>query len=139
MSVTPASMECLVISGRSGSGKSTALQALEDLGFYCVDNMPLVLLPALLEQLQKDRRILHLAIGIDARNLPEQLAHFSHTLATLRTKASCRVLYLDAVDSVLLQRFDAPRRSHPLSNDRLSMREAIEQNGRATRRERSCQ
>lgn len=126
MTDTRALMECLVISGRSGSGKSTALQALEDLGFYCVDNMPLVLLPALLEQLQQDQHILHLAIGIDARNLPEQLAHFSDTLAALKHKANCRVLYLDAVDSVLLQRFDATRRRHPLSNDRLSLPEAIE-------------
>lgn len=126
MSVTPAPMECLIISGRSGSGKSTALQALEDLGFYCVDNMPLMLLPALLEQLQQDQRLQHLAIGVDARNLPGQLAHFGDTLATLKQKAACRVLYLDAGDAVLLQRFDATRRRHPLSSDRLSLPEAIE-------------
>src|SRR5690606_29577075 len=126
MGATSLPMECLVISGRSGSGKSTALQALEDLGYYCVDNMPLLLLPDLLEQLQQDSRIRHLAIGIDARNLPEQLAHFGSTLTALKARANCRVLYLDATDNVLLQRFDATRRRHPLSNDRLSLPEAIE-------------
>lgn len=120
-------MECLIISGRSGSGKSTALQSLEDSGYYCVDNMPLVLLPDLLKQLHKDPQIRQLAIGIDARNLPGQLQHFDATLQALRQQdCLSRVLYLDASHEVLLQRFKATRRRHPLSNAERSLPEAID-------------
>ncbi len=118
--------QCLIISGRSGSGKSTALQALEDLGYYCVDNMPLRLLPDLINQLQQDGALHNLAVGIDARNLSTQLEHFQQVLSDIKaTGQALRVLYLDANDSILLQRFGATRRRHPLSDDTLSLPAAI--------------
>lgn len=119
--------QCLIVSGRSGSGKSTALQALEDLGYYCVDNMPLILLPELISHLQQQMHVRRVAIGIDARNLPEQLAHFKQTLGLIKDRGiPFNVIYLDADNKVLLQRFDATRRRHPLSNNQRSLSEAIE-------------
>lgn len=123
--------QCLIISGRSGSGKSTALQSLEDLGYYCVDNMPLVLLPTLLDQLMGQQQLTRVAIGVDARNQPEQLAGFDNTLSHLnQQKIPFQVIYLDASDRVLLQRYDATRRKHPLSNHDRSLAEAIEYESR---------
>ena len=64
-------MELVLISGRSGSGKTTALQVLEDLGYYCVDNLPLGLLTTLVDQLHtRSQTTSNIAVGIDARNLP---------------------------------------------------------------------
>lgn len=121
------SFQCLIVSGRSGSGKSTALQALEDLGYYCVDNMPLILLPDLISHLQQQMYVERVAIGIDARNLPEQLVHFKETLSTIKSREiAFNVIYLDADNKVLLQRFDATRRKHPLSSGQRSLSEAIE-------------
>lgn len=125
-----ATLECLIVSGRSGSGKSTALQALEDLGYYCVDNMPIRLLPGLIGQFLAEPHVHKLAVGIDARNLAGQLTHFSEVLTTLRDQGILlNILYLDANDSVLLQRYDATRRRHPLSHGDLSLAEAIEHEG----------
>lgn len=125
---TPSPLECLIVSGRSGSGKSTALQALEDLGYYCVDNMPVRLLPGLLGQFLAEPHVHKLAVGIDVRNLAGQLDHFAEVLATLREQGILlHVLYLDANAAVLLQRFDATRRRHPLSHSGdMSLPEAIE-------------
>lgn len=120
-------LECLIISGRSGSGKSTALQALEDMGYYCVDNMPLPLLPDLLAQFTKDASIRRIAVGIDARNLPHQLQSFDQVVSKVKQSGNtCHVLYLDASDQVLQQRFDATRRRHPLSSQQRSLSEAIQ-------------
>lgn len=120
-------MRLVILSGRSGSGKSTALQALEDLGYYCVDNMPLGLMPTLAAQLQQEEHhIDRIAVGIDARNLPSQLSRFASLLERVRDlEIQCEIIYLDADDHTLLKRFSATRRKHPLSNDNMTLPEAI--------------
>jgi UPF0042 nucleotide-binding protein len=123
-------MRLVILSGRSGSGKSTALQALEDLGFYCIDNLPVSLLPALMEQLQQqpmeDKK--GIAISIDARNTPRGLGLFpSIYQQQIKPPIECDILYLDASPSTLLKRFSSTRRRHPLSNDEKGLKQAIEQ------------
>ena len=124
-------MKLLILSGRSGSGKTTALQALEDLGFYCVDNLPLGLLPTLATQLREENHdIKRVAVGIDARNLRSQLPCFSDILAQVKEQGvDCEVIYLDAPHETLLNRFSATRRRHPLSDQNMSLAEAIEHEG----------
>jgi RNase adapter protein RapZ len=121
-------MKLIILSGRSGSGKTTALQALEDLGHYCVDNLPLGLLPILTEKLQREEHYVdRIAVGIDARNLPHQLSDFPTILEQVKAlNMACEVVFLDADDDTLLKRFSATRRKHPLSNDNLSLVEAID-------------
>lgn len=125
-------MKLVILSGRSGSGKSTALQALEDLGHYCVDNMPLGLLPTLASQLQQEEHhIDRIAVGIDARNLPSQLSRFPELLEQVRAlNIPCEIIFLDADDVTLLKRFSATRRKHPLSNDNMTLPESIDHEGK---------
>lgn len=124
----------VIISGRSGSGKSAALNVLEDLGFYCIDNLPLGLLPALAEQQQqpphteKDNTSLHkLAISIDARNVAQDINQFPKIINQIKqSHFKPEVLYLDANKETLMQRFSSTRRKHPLTNSDTSLDEAIE-------------
>jgi len=120
-------MQFIIISGRSGSGKTTALQVLEDLSFYCVDNLPLALLPSLAEQIQQQEKPLeNIAVGIDARNFASQLKTFSNIYQQLlELSIDCKIIFLDSNDEVLLRRFNASRRKHPLSNEAVSLKEAI--------------
>lgn len=125
-------MQLVIVSGRSGSGKTTALHVLEDMGYYCVDNLPLTLLPELADTL-KNRSggaVTHLAIGVDARNVPGDLESFRNVLDEMTqrdvTSGSTVTIYLDARDDVLLARFSATRRRHPLSSKSCSLQEAIE-------------
>lgn len=121
-------MRLVIISGRSGSGKSTALQALEDAGFYCVDNLPVALLPSLAASLEADEtaRMTRVAVGIDARNVRGQLEHFPEMLQALKPHVdSCETLFLDAGDETLLKRFSATRRRHPLSGEGIPLGEAL--------------
>lgn len=121
-------MRLVIISGRSGSGKSSALHVLEDQGFYCIDNLPVALLPALVEQTEHEERLAKVAVSIDARNLPHSFTHIHEILHQLpHEEYHLDVVYLDAVDEVLLQRFSATRRKHPLTGPDLSLAEAIEQ------------
>ncbi|MXR31794.1 RapZ family nucleotide-binding protein [Pseudomonas sp. PICF6] len=121
-------MRMIIVSGRSGSGKSTALNVLEDSGYYCIDNLPAGLLPELAE-----RALIHtelaqplVAVSIDARNLPSHLSRFPELLAEVRNRhIQCDVLYLDADEETLLKRFSETRRRHPLSNASRSLAEAI--------------
>ena len=122
--------QLIIISGRSGSGKTTALQALEDIGFYCVDNLPAQLIPELTHSLINSNQhgIQSIAVGIDARNVPEQLTQLPQIIDSLKKlNISTQVVYLDSNDSVLLQRFSATRRKHPLSDKEISLAEAIEE------------
>jgi UPF0042 nucleotide-binding protein len=124
-------MRLVVVSGRSGSGKSTALQVLEDTGFYCVDNLPVALLPALAAQLSSEGNLKRAAVGIDARNVPGQLERFPQLLRELESNGDgCEIIYLDADDDTLLKRFSATRRKHPLSTDSIPLAEALEQERR---------
>lgn len=121
-------MKLTIVSGRSGSGKTTALQALEDQGYYCVDNLPAGMLPALAGQLcDDDVNIEYAAVGIDARNLPAQLLAFDTILDKLDgEKVISEIVFLDADDHTLLKRFSATRRRHPLGTDQRSLADAIE-------------
>ncbi|WP_372830793.1 RNase adapter RapZ [Pontibacterium sp.] len=123
-------MKLVVISGRSGSGKSTALQALEDIGFYCIDNLPATLLPSLVAQMTSDpQHPEHIAISIDARNLLSNLAQLPTILEALKKdeqEAHYEVLYLDASEATLLKRYSSTRRKHPLSDDNRGLLESIQ-------------
>jgi len=120
----------VIISGRSGSGKSTALQALEDLGHYCVDNLPLALLPTFGEILSAEQHhVTHAAVGIDARNLPHQLPRFVEIVNQVRNQWSVEVIFLDADRDILLRRFNATRRKHPLGHHGVPLSEAIDNEG----------
>jgi UPF0042 nucleotide-binding protein len=122
-------MRLVIVSGRSGSGKSTALDVLEDHGFYCIDNLPAGLLPELAERTLLHTELLEpqVAVSIDARNLPSQLQRFPELLTEARNRhIKCDVLYLDADHDTLLKRFSETRRRHPLTNDNRSLAEAIQ-------------
>lgn len=111
-------MELLVVTGLSGAGKSTCLRALEDLGYYCVDNLPVPMLPALVQIKAPDpltgegpRR---LAIGVDAR-ANEHLHAFANVRELLLAAGhSIEVLFLEAPDAVIVRRFSETRRRHPM-------------------------
>jgi UPF0042 nucleotide-binding protein len=120
-------MQLVIVSGRSGSGKTTALHLLEDMGYYCVDNLPLALLPQLADNLRGRPEVSHLAIGIDARNAPADLGQFDEVLHGVEMRGmSVTTLYLDARDDILLARYSATRRRHPLSSRTRSLKEAID-------------
>jgi UPF0042 nucleotide-binding protein len=117
-------MHLLIISGRSGSGKTVLLNSLEDLGFYCVDNLPLGLLQPLVQELEA--RQVQLAVGVDARNFPKELSQLKTVLHELEHQNhTLEIIYLDANDTVLLRRFSETRRRHPLTNAELSLPEAL--------------
>ncbi len=119
-------MRLVVISGRSGSGKSTALHVLEDVGFNCIDNLPASLLPALVQQLELNPNNQNLAVSIDARNTWQDLQQFPELLSQSKIPGlKCEVLFLDANSARLIQRFSETRRKHPLSDRRTDLKEAI--------------
>jgi UPF0042 nucleotide-binding protein len=123
-------MNLIIISGLSGSGKSVALRALEDIDFYCIDNLPLSLLDAFASdiQSQSDNSMQrNVAVGIDARSRPEQLDRFTDIINGLKTKGiNCKVLFLRADDATLLKRFSETRRKHPLSGTATPLADAID-------------
>jgi UPF0042 nucleotide-binding protein len=120
-------MRLVIISGRSGSGKSTALHQLEDLGFYCIDNLPAGLLPALVEQARSNdgSGSVGTAVCIDARNAWKDLQHFPALLKQLPADLSTDIVYLDAEEEALIKRFSETRRRHPLSNEHAPLAESI--------------
>jgi UPF0042 nucleotide-binding protein len=119
-------MRLIIISGRSGSGKSTALHQLEDEGFYCIDNLPAALLPALVERaLDDELSSTGLAVCIDARNAHRDLRHFADLLTALPDSISTDIVYLDADDDSLIKRFSETRRRHHLSNFETTLAEAL--------------
>ena len=123
-------MKLVIISGRSGSGKSTALNVLEDLGYYCIDNLPVGLLPTLIEQQLNNELESGMAVSIDARNIPTDLANFSDIVNNLDTSQfQLEIIYLDADPDTLLTRFSATRRKHPLTGPDVPLMEAINQEG----------
>jgi UPF0042 nucleotide-binding protein len=103
-----------IITGISGAGKSQALKCFEDFGFFCVDNLPLALLDEFSELLLKSRSMRDVALGIDIRE-GELLKNFGRSLDRLRKKGlDCRILFLDASDPIVVQRFSETRHRHPL-------------------------
>ncbi|MBL4781167.1 MAG: RNase adapter RapZ [Porticoccaceae bacterium] len=124
----PNDTRLIVISGRSGSGKSTALHVLEDVGFTCIDNLPASMLVNLLEQIRQHRaqEAPKIAVGIDARNLLGKLEQLPDILAKLRESGiHCEVLFLDARTPSLIRRFSETRRRHPLSSSTVDLKQAI--------------
>ena len=118
-------MKLIVVSGRSGSGKTIALRVLEDLGYYCVDNLPVTLLP----QLVNEARGRHdqLAVSIDVRNMPEQSGDIDNLLGQIRQASDIEYssIFTDADNATLIRRYGESRRLHPLSRKHLSLDQAI--------------
>jgi len=121
----------IIVSGLSGSGKSIALQTLEDLHYYCVDNLPVKLLKPFANEIlarENDPLPTTPAVSIDARNFPDNLGHFPHILKNLQTSGlTVELLFLEATDEALLKRYSETRRKHPLSREGTSLLEAIRQ------------
>ncbi len=117
----------VIISGRSGSGKSTALNVLEDMGYYCIDNLPVTLLSPLVERLSSDKDINKVAVSIDARNIADDLALFPTVLQGFNTsEVNSTIIFLDSASPALVKRFSETRRKHPLSTHERDLREALE-------------
>jgi len=107
-------VKLVVITGVSGAGKTTVKSALEDLGFYCVDNLPMALLPRFIELLAGRDEVTRAGLVVDARS-GDFLADTARVLADLRAAGhAIDVLFLDAPDEILLRRFSETRRRHPL-------------------------
>jgi UPF0042 nucleotide-binding protein len=118
----------IIISGLSGAGKTVALNSLEDLGFYCIDNLPISLLGEFSNQLsdKKTGIIDDVAIGIDARNPEIDIVNLPETISTLKKKGlNIDVVYIEANDNILTNRFSETRRKHPLSSDAIPLADAI--------------
>ncbi|MDH5407547.1 MAG: RNase adapter RapZ [Gammaproteobacteria bacterium] len=123
-------MRLVIISGMSGSGKSVALHALEDIDYYCIDNLPIGMLPAFSVQIlsNPNTHYENFAVGIDVRNLSGDLSIFPELLEQMQSNGlQCDVVFLDADDVTLMKRFSETRRKHPLTSDEVPLSEAIKQ------------
>lgn len=116
-------MDLIIITGRSGSGKTVALRVLEDLGYYCVDNIPVQLLPELI--LALDSKGQPVAVSIDIRNLPNDPVELIDNLDELPNNYKITFIYLDAENKSLIKRYSETRRLHPLSKKDMSLEQAI--------------
>jgi UPF0042 nucleotide-binding protein len=120
----------VIVSGLSGSGKTIALQTLEDLDYYCVDNLPFKLILPLAREIlaASDISPPAVAVGVDARNFIDELYQFPATLAELRASdLTVDVVFLQANEEILLKRYSETRRRHPLDLGSIPLREAIRQ------------
>src|SRR5690606_8500162 len=121
-------MRLVIVSGLSGSGKSVALNMLEDLDYYCVDNIPAGLLPMFISHTVRSNESTysHTAVGMDARNRPTEIASVPKLVDELkRSGVRCEVLFLRADQDALLKRYSETRRRHPLSRDGLGLADAL--------------
>jgi RNase adapter protein RapZ len=121
-------MRLVILSGLSGSGKSVALHMLEDLDYYCVDNIPASLLQEFVRVtlLSRDPAYHDMAIGIDARNRLEDIQSVPETVRQLRAQGiECEIVFLHAEEGVLLKRYNETHRPHPLADEGRSLRDAI--------------
>jgi len=116
-------MKLIIVSGRSGSGKSVALRVLEDLGYYCVDNIPVNLLPALTHTVINDYE--NVAVSLDVRNLPNNPKDIIEIIEYLPSAVDVTTLFLDADDNDLIRRFSETRRLHPLIKKNIALDQAI--------------
>jgi len=119
-------LRLIVISGQSGAGKSVALRVLEDLGYYCVDNLPVSLLDSFVQTVKHSKQ--NIAVSIDIRNLPQDPSLVTNALKTLKQHFDVNVLFLDAKETTLLKRYSETRRIHPLSLslNNVSLEQAIQ-------------
>ncbi len=121
-------MRLIIVSGLSGSGKSVALHMLEDIDFYCVDNIPAALLKSFISHTVRGMGDTYprTAVGLDARNRPNEIETIPALVGELRRSGiGCEVIYLHASDEVLLKRYAETRRKHPLVTGDISLRDAI--------------
>ena len=121
-------MRIIILSGLSGSGKSVALHMLEDLGFYCIDNIPAALLKPFISYTVRSPESTYerIAIGLDARNTAAEIATVPQLIDELRRSGiQCEVIFLLAGEEELLRRFAETRRKHPMSRDNVDLREAM--------------
>lgn len=118
----------ILVSGLSGSGKSIALGALEDLGYYCADNLPAALLAEFGRHVRSDPALYHrVALGVDARSRGPELTAIPEWMDALAGEGvQCELLFLTAEPNILLQRFSETRRRHPLTTDEDALPAAIE-------------
>lgn len=124
----PGKTRLIVVSGLSGSGKSVALRTLEDLDYYCVDNLPSALMPAFVRAVSEDAGGLHprLAVGVDVRNRADDLYRLPGVLSGLaEVGIAYELVFLDTRDETLIKRYSETRRRHPLSGDGLGLADAI--------------
>jgi UPF0042 nucleotide-binding protein len=122
-------LRLIIVSGLSGSGKSVALHVLEDLGYYCIDNIPAALLKSAVHEVHSGENPAaeRLAVGVDARNRPQDLEALPGLIADLREQGvHTEIVFLHASDEVLLQRYSESRRRHPLATHGAELRIAIE-------------
>ena len=121
-------MRVIIVSGLSGAGKSVALHMLEDLGFYCIDNIPAALLKPFIAHAVRspERTYERAAVGLDARNTGAEIATVPQLIDELRRSGlECEVLFLTTTDEELLRRFAETRRKHPMSRHDIDLRAAI--------------
>ena len=109
-------MRFVIVTGMSGAGKSTALKMLEDMGYFCVDNLPIPLLPGFVQMLQNtDTEMKKVALGLDVRS-GQDLSGLKENLEAMdRDRIGYEILFLDANDAVIVKRYKETRRQHPLS------------------------
>ena len=117
-------MLLMIVSGRSGSGKSIALRALEDMGFYCVDNIPITLFPELAKTLENSNT--PVAVSIDIRNIPASFNQLDEILQQLPPSITAHFIFLESSRNTLIRRYSETRRTHPLSLPGRSLEQAIE-------------
>ena len=120
--------DVIIVSGMSGGGKSTALNALEDLGYYCIDNLPGAMLPYFGPQISANPELYRkVALGIDARSRESDLQVVLDWMASLREDGfTCKLLFITADKTVLIKRFSETRRRHPLTGSDKTLPDAIE-------------
>jgi RNase adapter protein RapZ len=134
--VDPHEIQLIVLTGMSGGGKTVALRALEDLEFYCVDNLPSALLPQLVNAVINERRgkRRRIAVGVDVRNRGTDFAHMPAVLSELAAAGvQVHLIFLDCRDEVLIKRYSETRRRHPLATRGLSLADAIAEERRLLR------
>lgn len=117
-------MQLIFLTGMSGSGKSIALNALEDLGYYCVDNLPAKVLPQVVEYLRETKQA-HIAISVDVRSRETLPLLPQHILVLRRSGVEVELIYLEASTETLVKRYSETRRRHPLSEGTLTLPESI--------------
>ena len=126
--MTGGTVRLIIISGLSGSGKSVALHVLEDLGFYCIDNIPVALLRSFVDEIlpRRDAAFENVGVGLDARSRASDIADIPELIHKMRGDGlACEMIFLQASDAVLLSRFSDTRRKHPLADKSTGLEEAI--------------
>jgi UPF0042 nucleotide-binding protein len=126
-------MNLVIISGLSGSGKTIALHTLEDIGYYCTDNLPAGLLDAYALEFSRPgaARMKKVAVGIDARNNPDQISRFPAVIEDCRNRGiNCRIIFLQADEQAILKRFSETRRKHPLTGPGITLADAVREERR---------